>query len=291
MSFESTPVALKTADNTVIHAVSYRRCDQQNSAIMVVASATGVPQGYYRRFAEYAVKRGYDVITFDYRGIGASAPDTLKGYDVDYLDWAKQDLAAALSYANQQNLPVVLVGHSFGGHALGLLPDYNNLHAAYVFGTGAGWSGWMPIMERAKVNLMWSCIAPIIVKLHGYLTWSKLGMGEDLPLGVYRQWKRWCKRPNYFFGDPEYDWTITSFQRYSKPLKAVNATDDLWATAQSRDAFVNHYTSAELACEDISPDAMKMKSIGHMGYFKKHASIIWDDCLHWLDQQQTPANK
>lgn len=34
---------------------------------IVVASATGVPQGFYQNFAQRAVSRGFEVITFDYR--------------------------------------------------------------------------------------------------------------------------------------------------------------------------------------------------------------------------------
>ena len=36
----------------------------------------------------------------------------------------------------------------------------------------------------------------------GYLAWSHLGMGEDLPLEVYRHWKAWCRYPHYLFDDP-----------------------------------------------------------------------------------------
>jgi predicted alpha/beta hydrolase len=34
---------------------------------------------------------------------------------------------------------------------------------------------------------MWRVIGPLMTRYKGYLAWSKLGMGEDLPLGVYRQ--------------------------------------------------------------------------------------------------------
>jgi predicted alpha/beta hydrolase len=49
---------------------------------------------------------------------------------------------------------------------------------------------------------MWRVVAPALVRWKGYLPWSLLGMGEDLPLGVYRQWRRWCGYPHYFFDDP-----------------------------------------------------------------------------------------
>ena len=41
---------------------------------ILVGSATGVPQGFYRRFAEFAARNGFTTLTLDYRGIGASAP-------------------------------------------------------------------------------------------------------------------------------------------------------------------------------------------------------------------------
>ena len=63
---------------------------------IVLAGATGVPQGFYRYFAEAAVSRGFEVITFDYRGIGESAPKSLRGFEMNYLDWAQLDLAGVL---------------------------------------------------------------------------------------------------------------------------------------------------------------------------------------------------
>lgn len=55
-------------------------------AKIVVSSATGVPQAFYRRFSEYATQLGYQVLTFDYRGVGKSAPKNLTGFEMSYLD-------------------------------------------------------------------------------------------------------------------------------------------------------------------------------------------------------------
>lgn len=43
-------------------------------AVVVVPSAMGVTQNFYARFAEWLAERGYLAATFDYRGIGQSAP-------------------------------------------------------------------------------------------------------------------------------------------------------------------------------------------------------------------------
>jgi predicted alpha/beta hydrolase len=41
------------------------------------------------------VARGYLAATFDYRGIGESAPATLRGFQVDIRDWATQAVACS----------------------------------------------------------------------------------------------------------------------------------------------------------------------------------------------------
>jgi predicted alpha/beta hydrolase len=282
MSVSTANVQLTTQDNTTITAMQYA-CVKPRAQI-VLAGATGVPQGFYKRYALAANKAGFNILTLDYRGVGQSKPQSLKGYKMDYLDWGAQDLAAAVDHASSYTHPIFVVGHSYGGHAIGLLPNYAKIEAAYVFGTGAGWSGWMPPLERVKVNIMWKLIAPLFVKKYGYLAWSKLGMGEDLPKDVYRQWKHWCQFPHYFFDDPSMAHIHEQYAAFNKPIIAANATDDKWAQPRSRDAFFKGYSGAEVTSVDIHPSKVGMKVIDHMGYFKKEAGLIWEDTFDWINQ-------
>ena len=290
MEISKSPITLETQDNTAVRAYHYSST-LPPLGIMVVASATGVPQGFYRRFALAAVAQGFDVVTLDYRGVGESAPSTLKGYEMDYLDWGQQDLAAGVEYADhhrvEQNpdIPLFVIGHSYGGHALGLLPNVELVDGAYIFGTGAGWHGYMPKIEQIKVQLLWNIIAPIVVRAKGYLAWNWLGMGEDLPLSVYRQWKRWCKFPHYFFDDPKMQHMHEVFARYAKPLVAVNAVDDKWAQPASRDAFFPSYKNAQITSIDLQPTHYDLNRVDHMGYFKKEASKIWDEVFIWAKKE------
>ena len=258
-------------------------------AHLVVAGATGVPQAFYRRFAEFASGRGFTTMTLDYRGIGRSRPASLRGFRMDYRDWARLDLAAAVDALHDPGLPLYLVGHSYGGHAFGLLPSPERVAACYTFATGAGWHGWMPPAERARVWLMWNAIGPVMTAIAGYLPWSRLGMGEDLPLDVYRQWKRWCRYPNYFFGDAQVRDSLQGFAQVRTPIMAANALDDHWARPRSRDAFMAAYANAPLSTLDIDPAAAGLGPIGHMGYFKARAQPLWEAALQWLEQHDAPA--
>lgn len=96
-----------------------------------------MPRGFYRRFAEHAAARGVHVVTTDYRGVGDSKHGPLRGFKMDYADWSKQDLAAAVQWCTQRGR-TWMVGHSCGVHALGQLPNPNALQAAYFCGSGAG---------------------------------------------------------------------------------------------------------------------------------------------------------
>jgi len=276
-------IELRACDGVTLCGMHY--CVAQPKARIVIASATGVPQGFYKHFASRANKQGFDVLTFDYRGIGQSAPATLKGFHVDYRDWATKDLATALAWANKGDVPLFVVGHSYGGHAVGLLEDQSMIEGAYVFGTGAGWSGWMPFLERIKVTIMWHVLAPALVRCKGFLAWSALGMGEDLPKGVYQQWKRWCSFPHYFFDDPKMQGVETTFAQYKKDLVAVNAIDDKWAQPASRDAFVKGYRNANVIKVDVVPCDHNLDKIDHMGYFRKQAEGLWLPVFKWIDEK------
>lgn len=248
-------------------------------ANIVLCSATGVPQAFYRRFAEYATQFGYQVLTFDYRGVAQSAPKRLKGFKMSYLDWGTLDLAAAIDFLAQDPIPLFMVGHSYGGQALGLAPNHAKVTAMYCFGTGAGWHGYMPFKEKMKVQVIWNIIFPPMVAVTGYLPWSKLNMGADLPIGVYQQWRKWCKNPTYFFADPEQHALIAQYAEVKTPIYAVSALDDDWALPNSRHAFMQHYRQAPMQFINISASDYGLKEIGHMGYFRKGAEKIWDEIL------------
>lgn len=277
-------VTLVTADNYLISARIYESTDAVRGQL-IVAGATGVGQQFYRRFAEYASQQGFNVLTLDYRGVGQSAPKQLKGFAMDFADWGQLDLAAAVDFMHREDSPLFLVGHSYGGHALGLLPNHAKIKRCYTLGTGSGWHGWMPTVERLKVQFMWNIVFPVLVAWKGYLPWKMLGMGADMPKDVYLQWKRWCGMPHYFFDDPLVcEQRKQQFAQVRTPITAAVALDDLWALPASRDAFMQYYSNAQVTHRDIDPQEFNLSfgKIGHMGYFRPVAQPLWDQVLSWF---------
>src|SRR4051812_10971419 len=60
----------------------------------VISSATGVKKEYYINFGHFLRDEGYDVLLFDYRGIGGSAPQDLRASPIFMHDWGTKDMNA-----------------------------------------------------------------------------------------------------------------------------------------------------------------------------------------------------
>lgn len=251
-------------------------------ANLLIASATGVPQWFYRRFAQFACEQGFSAMTVDYRGIGLSAPPNLRGFQADFLDWARLDLTASLQTLHDPTKPTYMIGHSFGGTALGLMPNHKLVTKMCALGTGAGWTGYMPTIEGIKVSTMWNLIGPITTFALGYLPGKALGLGENIPMGVYRQWRRWATLRSYFFDDPSTQDALTEFANVTAPIRAVSSLDDLWALPASRDAFFKGYKAAPIELVTLDPKKLGMP-IGHMGYFRSGREALWEDALQWFE--------
>ncbi len=283
---------IQTSDGTSLGATAYEpRAGGDASNVrntwIVVAAATGVPQGFYRRFSVYMQNAGYGVLTFDYRGIGASAPVRLRGFDANFLDWARLDLAGAVSWAREQG-DVIVVGHSFGGQAYGLLPPEPALRGLVAFGTGNGWHGHMAFAEGLKARLMWHVLGPPLTRAYGYFPSKLLGLGEPLPVGVFEHWKRWCAREPHWFADASLD-AQSAFDKITTPVVSYNVSDDAWAGPTSGRSFFSHYRHASLELRAPSPQDLGLESMGHMGYFRASAEAkLWPEVLQVLRRISPP---
>ena len=283
--FSMEKIFLRAGDGYQLTATKFIAAGPAKGHI-VVAGGIGIPQKFYHGFAGYASQKGFTTLTLDYRGIGESRPPSLKGFSATTIDWAQLDLAAAVDEMKDVSLPLFMVGHSYGGHTLGLLPNHHLVDRFYTFAISTGWTGWMPFSERIRIWIMFRLIAPVIARTRGYMKWDWLGMGEDLPLGAYREWSYWCGFPHYFFDDPSMNEITARYADVLTPIKAANSLDDRWAMPASRDAFLKGYCNAPLETLDIDPATIG-REIGHMGYFRSSARPLWDDVLEWLAK---PAN-
>lgn len=243
--------------------------------------ATATPQSYYRRFAESLAKSGFRVVTYDYRGVGASRPPSLRGFRATMTDWARRDAAAVHRHVREAfgDGPIAVVGHSFGGQLLGLLDAPADIAGAVLVGAQLGYFGHWPLVDRVKLGLLWHAVVPTVTATWGYLP-GRLGTGEDLPRGVADEWAAWCRSPEYLVDHhPE---AAATFSRYRCPVLLYSFTDDWYAPRAAVDAFVARLSSAPLTHRRVEPRDHG-GPIGHFGFFRpRFEDTLWQEVHGYL---------
>lgn len=287
----SDDITFPATDGFVLAATLYLPRGAKTHAVLI-NSATAVPRKIYRGFASYLARRGSAVLTYDYRGTGGSRqpslraagrPRSLAGFQATMADWAERDVAAAVAWMRQRydTMPLRYVGHSFGGQALGLLPNNQEVSRALLVAAQAGSWKLMTAPERYRVLLLLNLVGVPLTHLMGYAP-GRAGLGEDLPKGVFLQWVDWVMRERYMFDD-EGLIALANFPFFRGALRALCIADDPWATRPAVELLCEGFTSINPEIIDIHPADVGAAKIGHFGFFRpEHRDTLWRDAAEWL---------
>jgi len=241
-----------------------------------------VPRKIYRAFAQYLAQRGSLVVTYDYRGTGGSRPKSLKGFKATMTDWALLDVTGAVDWMRSQHagLPLVFVGHSFGGQALGLLPNNMSVSRALFIAAQAGAWRRMTPPEGLRVFALMNAVGRPLAHLLGYAP-GWVGLGEDLPRDVFLQWTKWVSSRRYYYDDPSLT-ALANYPNYRGPLRALTFSDDPWATRPAVELLCSGFTSTRPEIVTVTPQQSGLAKIGHFGFFRPENRALWSDAAEWM---------
>jgi predicted alpha/beta hydrolase len=264
-------------------------------AVAVVSAATGVPQRFYRHFAAWLARRGYAVLTYDYRGIGESRDGPLARDRARMQDWALLDMPAALAEAARRReagrLPLLLIGHSFGGNASGLAAGFDAADALLTVGAQSGdWRNW-PMPRRWLTHAFFHAVLPATAHLLGRAPgWALGGSGAGLPKGVALDWARWGRRRGYLFTDPALAGHVDGYRRFRGAAHLWHISDDhTYGPREAVDALAEQFVQARVERPGLDVKTLGRGPIGHFGAFRPGpGEVIWP---LWLDRIEaaTPA--
>ena len=284
MTAQPQPFRLRCADGRELAAHWFAAAVRR--MVLLINPATGFPQTFYFKLAQYAAMRGYDALVYDYRGMGASAPADLASETSRMSDWGLLDMRSALATAAEraQGAPVATLGHSVGGQFLGLLKNHALARAHVQIATSVGYWPWEAAPFRYLAWWFWRVHGPAMLALKGYVPTGGGWSGLPLPRAVYEEWRRWCLRPTHFGPDLTTYLSDNVFAEIRAPVLSVGFTDDPIATRRTVEELNRFFPNVARETRWYTPADAGAKRIGHEGFFaSRHRDTLWRWVLDWID--------
>ncbi|NPD14922.1 alpha/beta fold hydrolase [Xinfangfangia sp. D13-10-4-6] len=285
----NAPVTLQCADGVSLHGHLWPARAMREGRV-IINPATGVLAQYYHRYAAFLAMHGFDVLTWDYRGIGLSRPADLRGCGYRWQDWGTQDFAAALTFmAGRRGGPLIVVGHSIGGFLPGLAAGAEQIDRLLTIGAQYAWWGDYAPRRRLALLLKWHIAMPVLAALCGYFPGRRLGWLEDLPAGVAHEWA--FRRMRFELSHPVAERSEVTRRMASvrADILAVGVSDDELGTPPAIRRTLGYYTGADRTAVLLHPADYGRQSIGHFNLFHdSHARSFWRETLTWLRDGQNP---
>ena len=271
------PVTLECADGQRLQGHFFTARGDAAAAPVLISPATGVRQQFYWRFADWLAAQGHPVLVFDYRGIGLSLHGKLADSRARLVDWGRLDQVAALQWLLERTgaAQVVLVGHSAGAQMIGLLPNHDRIARLVGVAASTGWFGGMRLAFALKARFGLRLMVPIGTLFKGYAPTAWLGLGENLPAQVGRQWGQWCAAGGYATNAVRAGLATDFHAQVRTPIVVLHAEDDDIATPETVRDLLRTLPASPRATLRVRPGDHGLRGIGHLDWFRQSHQALW----------------
>lgn len=251
--------------------------DDKQKLPILISPATGITQQFYQSFAEWLSTQGHACMTFDFRGIGKSLHGHVKDSKASIQDWGQLDLPAAIDELCRitQAAKILMIGHSAGGQLLGVVPNHAKISKLVAIAGSTGHVKHLKGRTKLLAPVMFKLIFPIARLTKGYGPTKFIGMGENLPKDVAKQWAEFCSKPGYIQNAIGKTILEDFHHQISTPITVLWATDDQIATEKNVKDLIRLYPNSRTQMIEVKPADYEHQHIGHMHMFKKSHQNIW----------------
>lgn len=272
---------IRTNDGTTIWTSSYTP-DVSNDKVIIIAPALGLTHDNYQQFASFFCRKGFSIITFDYRGTGNSAPETLKGYKANMHQWAAQDINAVLLFAKQHysNQELIYIGHCIGGEILGLAPASQYVNKVVLVSSALSCARLWPWQSKIKIAGL-KFLMRMASGIFGYFPGKKLNVFGNLPQGVIYEWVNWCNNSNGLFDN----FPDNNYRKLDVPILAITFSDDWHCPPRAVKELLGRFENSSVTWYHMKPKEIGMKRIGHIDFFRlEMIDTLWTTLSQWLSE-------
>jgi len=276
-------INILTEDNYSLSAHLFES-KNSNRKLLLINSATGVKQQIYFSFAQFFSEQGFTVITYDYRGIGLSKPDEMKGFEASMRIWGTKDYKAVTNYikTNFPNDQKFCLGHSVGALILGMNKDSGMFDEFIFVGTQNAFVGNLKLRTKIEAYLGFGIAQPLSTRLLGYFPANWFGLGESLPSGSAFDWRTLILNKNSTNKLLE---KVDDFSRnLTQKVFVIRAEDDVWLTEKGvKSLLENTYPKLKPTYRLVKTSESEKGEIGHINFFRSYNKKLWNIILKELN--------
>jgi len=252
---------------------------------LVVLPAMGAHGGIYARMAAHLAALGYPVVVADPRGMGLSAPAPRRGIDYGVSEIIERDIPAILDWvrARHPGRPVVLGGHSLGGHLGAMYAAANPGQVQGLFLLTVSNVHYKNFAPPALVLFLgFSALA----RAMGYLPGHRVGWGSPIARQLVLDWAGWALSGRW--RDSRGTDFGPLFDGVDLPVLSISFSDDLRLSPKhAADRFTAFFPAARLARWHLTPEELAVDKAGHFDHLRG-CPVLWDRIGDWLRNTVEP---
>ena len=278
VSVDERSVEFPAHDGYRIAGTLYRRRDHLAAdEVLLFNGGGGLAVRRYRYLLRFLALQGFPVLAYDYRGVGASRPERLRGFVAGFEDWSEFDHAGAIDDIRTRfpNARLTTVSHSVGCLIACCAPNASDQDRMVLIAPHTGY--WRDYAQPWKLPmaLMWHGFMPLVARVVGYFPGGRIGIGDDFPLRFALQWSG--RTTPDFRLDPRdaRAWTLLgNADALCVPVMALSFSDDAFSGPAGVARLLSLLPLAQITTCQL--DARKLgRRIGHFGFFSRRNDELW----------------
>jgi predicted alpha/beta hydrolase len=270
-------VSFETKDGRTLSGRLHHPMSAPSLAI-VLHGGVGFPARFYQDFAAWlSASHGAAVFTYDYRDFGWSLHRPLANSDARLRDWAITDQSAALTFLIHRfpKLPPRIVGHSLGGQWLAFHDEVGRIDRVAAVASGPGYWRDHPWSMLPSVIAFWWLLGPLATRTIGYVPGRALGLGADIPAGVYWEWRTLCLHPDFHRSEWGRNYPKPRLDEARFRLTLIPIADDAVIAPHMVRKLPAFYPRASISETLLDPLALGLRAIRHGGAFISRNKTCW----------------
>lgn len=254
----------------------------KGGAVILLMPALGIPAGYYDPLASALQAAGTSVLIMEQRGHGESALRPSRNVDFGYREVLNEDIPTLLDWlhSRQPGQPVVLMGHSLGGHYASMTAGRKPERISGVILSACGTAYYEAFTGTVRNQLrVLITMIPLLIRAFGFYPGDKVGFGGREARRLMQDWLQLARHNRYAAIGLDED-LEAGIRRFNKPLLMLRMADDDYAPKAAMDAMRARYSSAQVS-EHVFDAATLGDRADHLRWVRKPQAVT-NEIREWL---------